>query len=151
MSFCADLQGADARLGGKARSLARLAAAGLPTPAGFVITDELFRAIAPAFALPERIDEAALVELDRAGADLMAAPFPAGFSRELAGRLAQHALWSVRSSFASEDVAGGLGAGVYESRVAVRAGEVEPAIRQVLASALSAARSADSANVTVTG
>ena len=138
MSFCADLQGADARLGGKARSLARLAAAGLPTPAGFVITDELFRAIAPAFALPERIDEAALVELDRARADLMAAPFPAGFSRELAGRLAQHALWSVRSSFASEDVAGGLGAGVYESRVAVRAGEVEPAIRQVLASALSA-------------
>jgi pyruvate,water dikinase len=138
MSFCADLQGADARLGGKARSLARLAAAGLPTPAGFVITDELFRAIAPALALPERIDEAALAQLDRARADLMAAAFPAGFSRELAGRLAQHELWSVRSSFASEDVAGGLGAGLYESRVAVGAGEVEPAIRQVLASALSA-------------
>jgi len=52
-------------------------------------------------------------------------------------RLVQHALWSVRSSFANEDVPGGLGAGVYESRVAVRADEVGQAIRQVLASALS--------------
>ena len=33
MSFFADLHDPDARLGGKARSLARLAAAGLRTPA----------------------------------------------------------------------------------------------------------------------
>jgi pyruvate,water dikinase len=140
MSFFADLHGTDARLGGKARSLARLSSAGLPTPAGFVITDELFRAIVPSLSLPERIDDAALAKLDRARAELMAAPFPAGFSHELAARLSQRpdALWSVRSSFASEDVAGGLGAGVYESRVAVRADEVATAIRQVLASALSA-------------
>ena len=137
MSFFADLHSADARLGGKARSLARLSAAGLRTPAGFVVTDELFRAIGPARSLSERIDDAALAELDRARADLLAAPFPAGFSEELAGRLGQHALWSVRSSFANEDVAGGLGAGVYESRVAVRTDEVGKAIRQVLASALS--------------
>ena len=137
MSFFADLHSADACLGGKARSLARLSAAGLRTPAGFVVTDELFRAICPARSLPERIDDAALAELDRARADLSAAPFPAGFSEELAGRLVQHALWSVRSSFANEDVAGGLGAGVYESRVAVRTDEVGKAIREVLASALS--------------
>ena len=114
MSFLADLHGTDARLGGKARSLARLAAAGLGTPAGFVITDELFRAMAPSLVLPDRINDEALAKLDRARADLMAAPFPSGFSQELAGRLALGALWSVRSSFASEDVAGSLGAGVYE-------------------------------------
>jgi len=137
MTFFADLHSDDARLGGKARSLVRLSAAGLRTPAGFVVTDELFRAIGPARSLPERIDDAALAELDRARADLLAAPFPAGFPEELARRLAQDALWSVRSSFANEDVPGGLGAGVYESRVAVRADEVGKAIRQVLASALS--------------
>jgi pyruvate,water dikinase len=138
MSFFADLHGTDARLGGKARSLARLAAAGLRTPTGFAITDELFRAIGPSLSLPERIDDEALAKLDRARADLMVAPFPLGFSQELAGRLAPGGLWSVRSSFASEDIAGSLGAGVYESRVAVRSDEVETAIRQVLASALSA-------------
>ena len=138
MGFFAELNGTDARLGGKARSLARLSAAGLPTPAGFVVTDELFRALLPSLLLPEGIDEAALADLDRARAELMAAPFPAGFSEELAERLARDALWSVRSSFANEDVAGGLGAGVYESRVAVRPDEVETAIRQVLASALAA-------------
>jgi phosphohistidine swiveling domain-containing protein len=140
MSFFADLHGTDARLGGKARSLARLSAAGLPTPVGFVVTDELFRAISPSLSLPEKMDDVALADLDRAQAELMAAPFPAGFSQELAGRLAQSpdVLWSVRSSFASEDVAGGLGAGVYESRVAVRTDEVETAIREVLGSALSA-------------
>jgi len=85
MSFFADLHGTDARLGGKARSLARLAAAGLRTPTGFAITDELFRAIGPSLSLPERIDDEALAKLDRARADLMVAPFPLGFSQELAG------------------------------------------------------------------
>ena len=140
MSFFADLHGTDARLGGKARSLARLSAAGLPVPPGFVVKDELFRAIGSSLSLPERIDDTALADLDRARAELMASPFPAGFSEELAAQLSRDAdtLWSVRSSFASEDVAGGLGAGIYESRVAVRADEVEIAVRQVLASALSA-------------
>jgi phosphohistidine swiveling domain-containing protein len=140
MNFFAELHGTDGRMGGKARSLAQLAAAGLRTPAGFVVTDELFRAMDSSLALPERIDDAALAELDRARDALLAAPFPAGFSQDLAARLAQapDALWSVRSSFAGEDVAGRLGAGVYESRVAVRATEVETAIRQVLSSALSA-------------
>ena len=138
MSFFADLHDPDVQLGGKARSLARLTAAGLHTPVGFAITDELFRAMSPSLSLPDRIDDEALAKLDRARADLMVAPFPEGLAQELAGRLARGALWSVRSSFASEDVAGSLGAGVYESRVAVRPDEVETAIRQVLASALSA-------------
>ena len=37
MSFFADLHDTDARLGGKARSLARLSAAGLATPSGFAM------------------------------------------------------------------------------------------------------------------
>ncbi|HEX7599779.1 MAG TPA: PEP/pyruvate-binding domain-containing protein, partial [Polyangia bacterium] len=127
-------------LGGKARSLVRLLAAGLSTPAGFVVADDVFHALCPRLSLPARIDEAALLQLDRVRADLLSAPWPAGFLQELSGRLSLEAdaLWSVRSSFASEDLAGGLGAGVYESVVAIPAGEVEAALRQVLASALSA-------------
>ena len=141
MGFIADLHSTDAQLGGKARSLARLSALGLPTPSGFVVTDDLFRALCPSLRLPTRIDDAALTQLDRARADLLAASWPAGFSQELVRRLSELApegLWSVRSSFAAEDVAGGLGAGVYESVVAIRPDEVEQAIRRVLASALSA-------------
>jgi phosphohistidine swiveling domain-containing protein len=126
--------------GGKARSLLRLSAAGLSTPPAFVVTDELFRALCPLSSLPEQIDEAALVELDRTKAELMAAPWPGDFQSELRQRLssAPDALWSVRSSFAGEDMVGGLGAGVYESVVAVPSHKVEAALRQVLASALSA-------------
>jgi phosphohistidine swiveling domain-containing protein len=140
MAFIQDLHSASPELGGKARSLVRLSAAGLSTPAGFVVADAVFHALCPRMSLPTRIDEAGLVQLDRARTDLMSAPWPAGFLQELVGRLSlePNALWSVRSSFASEDLAGGLGAGVYQSVVAVPSGEVEAALRQVLASALSA-------------
>jgi pyruvate,water dikinase len=139
MDFLADIQD-DARLGGKARSLARLAAAGLSTPPGFVITDRLFRSWVATRELPSRLDESGLRALDRIVADLHTQAWPAGFSDELRARLAQvgAARWSVRSSFATEDRAGGLGAGVYESCVGVATAEVEVAIRCVLASAASA-------------
>jgi pyruvate,water dikinase len=73
-------------------------------------------------------------------AEVRGAPWPDGFSDELRAQLERvgAARWSVRSSFATEDRAGGLGAGVYESCVAVATADVEGAIRQVLASALSA-------------
>ena len=132
----------DARWGGKARSLARLAAAGLATPPAFVVTDDLFRALrAGGPPLPGGpLDAAALVHLDEAAAALVAAPFPDGFAAALAARLsALGERFSVRSSFASEDAAGGLAPGVYLSRVGVAAAEVERALREVLASALSPA------------
>src|SRR5688572_18541188 len=79
---------AEASLGGKARGLAVLAAEGYATPAGFVLTDDLFRALrAGGPPLPQALDAAALAALDRAGAALEAAPFPEGFEAELATRL----------------------------------------------------------------
>jgi phosphohistidine swiveling domain-containing protein len=117
----------DTSLGGKARSLARLRAEGLPTPDGFVVTDALFRALltGPLGRDTERVRQA---------------PFPAGFAQALAARLAAlappGARFSVRSSFALEDEPGSVAAGVYESRTDVSADEVPAALRAVLASAL---------------
>src|SRR5687768_7891448 len=129
----------DARLGGKARSLARLAAAGLTVPVGFVVTDDLFRALSPALPrLRAPLDEGAMADLAAAAEAIEAAPFPGGFLETLedrvralgAGRLA------VRSSFADEDRSGALAPGIYESRVGVLAAEVASALRAVLRSAL---------------
>lgn len=138
MSFFAEIRDVP-ELGGKARSLAQLAAAGLLTPPGFAITDELFRLFVTG-VLPARLDEAGLRELDAMAARVCGQPWPDGFSDELQAQLARvgASRWSVRSSFATEDRAGGLGAGVYESCVAVATADVEGALRQVLASALSA-------------
>jgi pyruvate,water dikinase len=139
MFYLADLDAADANLGGKARSLARLAAAGLPTPPGFAVTDGLFRALCPTLALPSSFDDAAWAELVQRQRQIENAPWPVGFAAQLAARLRsiQAERFSVRSSFAGEDMAGALAAGVYESCVNLAAAEVEGAIRRVLASALS--------------
>jgi len=138
MSFLADLDAVDARLGGKARSLAQLAAHGLATPPGFALTDELFRALCPSVPVFDHLDQAALATLDRLRATLMRAPWPAGFRDELQARLAASgaASFAVRSSFACEDLPGQLAAGVYESCGNVPLPDVEGAIRQVLCSAL---------------
>jgi phosphohistidine swiveling domain-containing protein len=138
MRFLAELQLGDERLGGKARSLAELAAAGLPTPAGFVVTDALFRGLCPEPPRVDRVDEATLAQLDRLRAQLLGQPWPAGFEDELAARLAgvRADRFSVRSSFATEDRPGRLAAGVFESRVDVPAERVAEAMRQVLASAI---------------
>ena len=117
----------DPRVGGKARSLARLRAAGLPTPEGFVVADALFRVLVdPATASP--------------GAAAPESRFPEGFAAELAGRLAALGgdAFAVRSSFAAEDTADRVAAGVHESRLPVVAAEVEAALREVLGSALAA-------------
>jgi rifampicin phosphotransferase len=137
----------DARLGGKARSLARLRAAGLPTPAGFVVTDALFRALlVMGGPLPAatRLDAAVFEHLAALSQHLEAAAFPPGFLAALARRLAALGgpRFSVRSSFAGEDRPGALAAGVYESRTDVRAEDVPAALRVVLRSALGAGAAA---------
>lgn len=139
MIYVAALAAADANLGGKARSLARLAAAGLPTPRGFAVTDALFRALCPTVDLPATFGEATWAALARYRKNVEGAPWPEGFAAQLGAGLRDVGAnrFSVRSSFAREDMAGALAAGVYESHVDLPAAEVEHAIRRVLASALS--------------
>ena len=138
MKFLAELRAGDARLGGKARSLAELASAGLPTPVGFVVSDDLFRALCPEIPAFDRIDEEALAHLDRLREQIGRRPWPAGFHDELRARVSMlpAGRFAVRSSFASEDRPGRLAAGVYESRVDLPVDSLEPAIRDVLRSAL---------------
>jgi pyruvate,water dikinase len=139
MAFLAALDVSDASLGGKARSLARLAAAGLATPPGFAITDALFRAMCPSTIELAAFDETALQSLARWRAETERAAWPAGFAaalRSMLGGLGADR-FSVRSSFMSEDRVGAVAAGVYESRIDVGASEVEGAIRSVLGSAFS--------------
>lgn len=141
MRFFAKLGPVDPQLGGKARSLARLAAAGCVTPSGFVVTDALFRELLPGLSLPTRLDAGAFAELDAAVVRLTGAPWPVGFLTELEHRLAAlgASSFAVRSSFLAEDDATGLAAGVYESRVDVAADAVPAALRGVLGSAISPA------------
>lgn len=140
MSLFAELRtGADAAdLGGKARSLVRLAELQLRTPNGFVVTSAVFAALCPDVPVFTRIDDGTLTVLDQLRQQILRAPWPAGFLDELGARLARlgAASVAVRSSFAGEDAAGHLAAGVYESYRDVPASGVEQAIRKVLASAL---------------
>lgn len=136
-----------ASIGGKARSLARLAAAGLTVPPAFAVDDALFRALFQALSrtdLPTRLNGPSLAALDRAAAALRAAPSPEGFAEELSAELTRvgASRWAVRSSCGAEDDPAGLGAGVFASLVDVPTAEVPAAIRTVLASALAAGAAA---------
>ncbi len=140
MYFLADLRD-DATLGGKARSLVRMAAVGFRTPRGFVVTDALFRALRlHGLAVPRSLDADALDALDAVRAALLANPFPPGFEAALAARLSAIGAdrFVARSSFAEEDDASGLAAGVFESRIDVGAADLPQAIKEVLGSALGA-------------
>jgi phosphohistidine swiveling domain-containing protein len=135
----AELDADDGTLGGKARSLARLARGGQRTPPGFVVTGELFRSLrAGGPPLPTRLDQAALGALAAAAAALEAAARPVGFDEALAARLAALGgdRFSVRSSFAGEDRAGATAPGIYLSRIDVTAAAVPAAVHAVLGSAL---------------
>jgi phosphohistidine swiveling domain-containing protein len=148
MSFCISLDARTppevyAKLGGKARSLLRLAAAGLPTPPALVVTTDLHAALQaagppqpPTLAGPE-----ALATLTRAGEALARSPFPPGFADELARGLAAlapepEARFAVRSSATVEDQAGALAPGLFASRLDVGREDVAAAVRAVLQSAL---------------
>jgi pyruvate,water dikinase len=152
MSLCVDLtaggtapDGEPVEIGGKARSLLRLLRAGYPVPAAFAVTGDLFQRLrAGRPAVPRVLRDAAdLAALDGARDALATAPWPAGFLDELDRHLARvapdepGARFSVRSSFAGEDGADAIAAGVYESVVGVARGDVPAAIRRVLASGLS--------------
>lgn len=139
MPFLASLDAGDASLGGKARSLATLAALGFATPPSFVVTDAVFRALCPDLGHLADLDTDALATLDRARATIEGAAWPPAFPEELRTRLEALAenRFSVRSSFVGEDALGALAAGVYESCVDVAAEQVEAAVRCVLGSAIS--------------
>jgi pyruvate,water dikinase len=152
MSFCVELDRArsdDEPIGGKARSLVRLASAGLPVPRAFAVTSSVFRLMRRGGPpLPDALaghgDEPTLAAVDRAAAALAAAPWPEGFEAELGAALARpdhapDARFSVRSSATLEDRADALGAGLFLSRTDVPAAGVAAAVREVLAATLAPA------------
>ena len=97
-------------LGGKAATLARLAAAGLPVPAGVVVTTDVFAAAAGVAAGPAGdVDPDALALPDDAAAALLAAT--AGWG---------DVPLAVRSSGVAEDGAAASFAGLYETVLDVR-------------------------------
>src|SRR5262245_21570822 len=105
-------------IGGKARSLLRLAAAGLPVPPALVVTTDLWRAWRAAGPpLPAALDApGALEAVESARVAVAQAPFPEGFVASLTAALAAlapgaAARFSVRSSADVEDRAGGVAAG----------------------------------------
>jgi pyruvate,water dikinase len=149
MSFCVRLDPTapaaqpGEQVGGKARSLLSLAAAGLPVPPAFAVTTDLFAALrAGAPPLPATLAApGALAALEEAARALRAAPWPPGFPEALAAAVASldgrpEARFAVRSSSALEDRADALGAGLFLSRLDVPAADVAAALREVLASAL---------------
>src|SRR3954465_9555879 len=133
MTFCVRLgPGAPPdRIGGKARSLLRLAEAGLPVPRAIVVTTDLLaqlRAGGP--KLPSTLTApGALTTVEGAARALAVAPWPAGFATTLAREVdtlvpEPGARYSVRSSASIEDEAGVLAAGLFLSRIDVDRGEV---------------------------
>ncbi|HVV86519.1 MAG TPA: PEP/pyruvate-binding domain-containing protein, partial [Kofleriaceae bacterium] len=121
--------------GGKAQGLARLVAAGLPVPDGFVVTGAAFAALVGGAAVPALDDLGhTLARWAEAAAE---APLPAAIvddvlarARALGGRLA------VRSSLAIEDRADRSGAGLGRTELDVATDDVWTAIRMVWAAAL---------------
>jgi phosphohistidine swiveling domain-containing protein len=148
MTFCVRL-GPDAppdRIGGKARSLVRLAAAGLPVPRAIVVTTDLLKhlrqgspPLPASLALP-----GALATVEGAARAIATAPWPEGFAATLAREVdtlvpEPGARYAVRSSATIEDDSKGLAAGLFLSRVNVARGDVLEAVRAVLGSAFSPA------------
>ena len=146
MSFIAQLDRTvpAEKIGGKARSLVKLAAAGLPVPTAIALTTDLFSSLrAGGPPLPATLAATgALAAIESAAQGLRAAPWPEGFAEALRRALAAldggaEARFVVRSSAAIEDRPDALGAGLFLSRLDLPVGEVERALREVLASALS--------------
>ncbi|HXU00834.1 MAG TPA: PEP/pyruvate-binding domain-containing protein [Polyangia bacterium] len=148
MTFCIRLApGAPLqKIGGKARSLLRLADAGLTVPKAIVVTTDLFATLrADGPKLPSTLNTpGALTTVEGAARALAAAPWPAGFASTLAREIdtlvpEPWARYAVRSSASIEDDAGALAAGLFLSRVDVARVEVLEAVRAVLGSAISPA------------
>ena len=119
----------DDSCGGKAAGLARLIAAGLPVPEGFVIEDGALRALVGEPVGREDIGHA-LEEAARRIADAPVDDAIVERAAQLGGTLA------VRSSSSIEDAASGSAAGVFASVTDVEVRDVPAAIRTVWTSAL---------------
>jgi phosphohistidine swiveling domain-containing protein len=119
-------------VGGKAAGLARLIAAGLPVPEGFVITHAAFAATVG--DLPAGGSATEWAEL---ATRAETAPVPGELARTIGARAEAlgGAALAVRSSVSIEDRAAGAAAGVLSSRTAVAPAQLWPAIRAVWASA----------------
>jgi pyruvate,water dikinase len=130
-----DLREADPSCGGKAVGLARLLAAGLPVPPGFVIDDRAFRSIVGEVAITDRSNIGHVLE--QAARRIATAEIPAELEEEVNDRARELGhLVAVRSSATIEDLAAGAAAGVFSSRRAVPIAEIWDAIRTVWTSAL---------------
>jgi pyruvate,water dikinase len=121
------------QVGGKAHSLMRLAAAGLPVPAGATLTCAFFepwRAALAALASRDNVRACARrLPFDRRQREALAAlPALVGDGPEM--RLA------VRSSVVGEDAADASFAGVYETRLGVRHADLETALRECFAASV---------------
>jgi phosphohistidine swiveling domain-containing protein len=130
------LRDADASCGGKAHGLARLLAAGLPVPDGFVLDAQVFHAIAAVDPTGGLAPDALGHALEAAAQRIASAAIPGALDREVAERAAALGRLAVRSSAAIEDGALGAAAGVFASLTDVAPGEVWHAIRAVWTSAL---------------
>jgi phosphohistidine swiveling domain-containing protein len=134
------------RIGGKARSLLALAAAGLPVPPALAITTDLFAAMRqPGPPLPDDLRQVnALEAIASVRAAMLRAPWPADFTGALASGLEPLSAagtrlpvrFSVRSSTSIEDQASSLAPGLFQSHTAVSIDAVPEAVRAVLVSAL---------------
>ncbi|MBA3462580.1 MAG: hypothetical protein H0T46_21670 [Deltaproteobacteria bacterium] len=121
--------------GGKALGLARLLAAGLPVPPGFVIEDAAFRAVT---SMVDPADESAIGHLlEEAALQVWTGELPDELGVDVFMRAEELGpLIVVRSSATIEDGEAGAGAGVFSSSQAVPAGNVWSNVREVWASAL---------------
>ena len=129
-----DLGAADASCGGKAVGLAKLIAAGVPVPGGFVIDGGAFRALVG--EVTAEVGELGHV-LAAAAERIANAEIPDTLRREVDERVRElGSVVAVRSSATIEDGAAGAAAGVFSSRRAVPVAEIWDAIRAVWTSAL---------------
>ena len=129
-----ELRDAGPSCGGKAQHLARLIAAGLPVPPGFVIDDAAFRLVGgePAFAGPDGLGHALETVARRIADDRI----PPELEREVGEHVGDlGARVVVRSSATIEDGEAGAAAGVFSSH-AVPVADLWLAIRAVWTSAL---------------
>ena len=138
------LTSADASCGAKAYGLARLAAAGLRVPDGFVIEPGVFRDIAaielsagPGDGQPGDGPPPALGHtLDAAAQRIAQAAIPPELAQTVSDAAARLGRLAVRSSASLEDGVTGAAPGVFASLTDVAPGDVWPAIRAVWTSAL---------------
>jgi len=136
-------------VGGKADSLIRMAASGLPVPPGAVLTTEFFLGWFEAIqasppwttlvqAAPDRWKEPC-VELKRLSSSLPLSERQRWALEELRARLERPGgtpLLAVRSSSPEEDMESRSFAGLYETRLGVRPADLESAVRASFASSL---------------